>query len=175
MFKENKDYRLSGVIFCENTLAKNDGVFKFIRIEDDMYRFEGKTSGDPQWIRKEDLEHKSAVVREVRRPKGKKGPARKAPTVDKVIVYFDSGSSYTVKNFLAINMDQDFIQFIKETESHGTVLTEKTVTIPLFDVVALEVRGVERQFAVHFLADSDDVMLIENGSMIISSNFEISI
>lgn len=99
--------------------------------------------------------------------KRKKGPSRKAPTINKAKITFMSGESYTVKDFVSIEATAEQIVFVMEDNWKGTVNYRQAITVPNDDVDNVVVRGIKDQFEL-------DMALTNMGITILrSSNAEI--
>ena len=81
-----------------------------------------------------------------KRPKRKKSPSRKAPTINKAKITFMSGESYTVKDFVSIEATAEQIVFVMEDNWKGTVNYRQAITVPNDDVDNVVVRGIKDQF-----------------------------
>lgn len=131
------------------------------------YFGEGATEVTPEAFIKAVAPHLMEQPVKAKRSKRKKGPSRKAPTINKAKITFMSGESYTVKDFVSIEATADQIVFIMEDNWKGTVNYRQAITVPNDDVDNVVVRGIKDRFEL-------DMALTNMGITILrSSNAEI--
>ena len=111
-----------------------------------------------------------------KRSKRKKGPSRKAPSVNKATILFMSGETYTVKDFVSIDAAADAIVFIMEDNYKGTVNYRQAITVPNDDVCEVKVRGVNHQFVLDMtLTNMGQVVLQADGMEIFASSISMTV
>lgn len=158
-------YNLSGSSFSTQVLEENNNLFKLDAIDEreNEWRFQGLTTGDFQWSSAAMIRAGEAEIFLVddkpKRGKRKKGPSRKAPSVNKATILFMSGETYTVKGFVSLEATPEKTVFIMEDTWKDTVNSRNAITVYNEDVVEVKVRGINHQFLL-------DMSLTNNGYLV---------
>lgn len=103
-----------------------------------------------------------------------KGTPRKKRTVNKATLHFTSGDKYTLKGFESVLYDAGTgnIKFIIKATYKGTVLHEEAVTLPVFDISRVEIRGVKESFDLDFLTtNATSYVNLEADGAFITTNY----
>lgn len=161
-FIEGNIYHLSGEGFAESALMNNNNLFTFYHTDDHGdWVFRGTKTSVVQWATQDMLDSGEIAIKPFRpaHSKRKKGPSRKAPSVNKATILFMSGETYTVKDFVSIEATAEKVVFIMEDNWKDTVNYRQAITVPNDDVVEVKVRGINHQFLL-------DMSLTNNGYLV---------
>lgn len=175
-------YNLSGSSFSTQVLEDNNNLFWLDHIDQRMneWRFKGLTTGDFQLSSAAMIRAGEAEIFLVddkpKRGKRKKGPSRKAPSVNKATILFMSGETYTVKDFVSIEATPEKVVFIMEDNWKDTVNYRQAITVPNDDVVEVKVRGINHQFLLDMsLTNTGYLVWQQEGMEIILSELTVRV
>lgn len=161
-FIEGNIYHLSGEGFAESALMDNNNLFTFYHTDDHGdWVFRGVKTSIVQWARQDMIDSGEITIKAFRpeHSKRKKGPSRKAPSVNKATILFMSGETYTVKGFVSLEATPEKTVFIMEDTWKDTVNSRNAITVYNEDVVEVKVRGINHQFLL-------DMSLTNNGHLV---------
>nr|DAY73776.1 MAG TPA: hypothetical protein [Caudoviricetes sp.] len=107
--------------------------------------------------------------------KRKKGPSRKSPSVNKAVILFMSGETYTVKGFVSLEATAEKTVFIMEDTWKDTVNSRNAITVYNEDVAQINVRGIKHQVVLDMaLKDKGTLVLHSQDMLIFLSDLTIS-
>lgn len=161
-FIEGNIYHLSGEGFAESALVNNNNLFTFYHTDDHGdWVFRGIETNIVQWAAQDMIDSGEITIKPFRpaHSKRKKGPSRKAPSVNKATILFMSGETYTVKGFVSLEATPEKTVFIMEDTWKDTVNSRNAITVYNEDVVEVKVRGINHQFLL-------DMSLTNNGYLV---------
>lgn len=172
-------YRLSGEGFAESALVNNNNLFTFYHTDDHGdWVFRGMKTNVVQWATQDMLDSGEIEIKPFHpaRSKRKKGPSRKAPSVNKATILFMSGEKYTVKGFVSLEATAEKTVFIMEDTWKDGVNIRNAITVPNDDVIEVKVRGVNRQFVLDMsLTNADYLVWQQEGMEIILSELTVRV
>ncbi len=171
-------YRLSGSFFSQEILRRNNNLFRLEKISlNGTFQFKGMTTHDRQVATVSAREGGSAIIMPVETTKSKhkkrtKGSRHTVPSVDKMKILYQNGSTFTLKNVVSVELDDDLIEFTLNLDVKGDVVRAETVTIPAHDVVSLFVRPAKsKPFLVDF--SGEDMVVTTTDGRFVSNDFEL--
>lgn len=172
-------YHLSGESFAGSALVDNNNLFTFYHTDDHGdWVFRGVKTNVVQWAAQDMIDSGEITIRPFRpaHSKRKKGPSRKAPSVNKATILFMSGETYTVKDFVSIEATAESIVFIMEDNWKGTVNYRQAITVPNDDVCEVRVRGVKHQFVLDMnLTNMGQVIFQTDGVEMFASSISMTV
>lgn len=176
-FIEGNIYHLSGEGFAESALINNNNLFTFYHTDDHGdWVFRGTKTNIVQWAAQDMLDSGEIKIKPFHpaRSKRKKGPSRKAPSVNKATILFMSGETYTVKGFVSLKATAEKTVFIMEDTWKDTVNIRNAITVYNEDVAEVKVRGIKHQFVLD-MSLNNLVVLQSLGMEILVSELSITV
>lgn len=191
-------YGLAGGAFSEDILAHNRNIFVFEGLDgNQLLMFRGIVDRVPQVCIQQRIADGSAVIfpvdipaeketptydepRKPSKPKAKKkkrvkGAKQPKQTVNKAIIFFDSGEQYTVKRFDAVVLGSGRIHFTSTQHVGVSVEKRSDILVDYHDIAHIDVHGVNDQFTLFMDKDTDEVILVANGVRIRASELEFTV
>ena len=170
-------YHLSGEGFAESALVDNNNLFTFYHTDDHGdWVFRGMKTNIVQWAVQDMIDSGEITIKPFRpaHSKRKKGPSRKSPSVNKAVILFMSGETYTVKGFVSLEATAEKTVFIMEDTWKDTVNTRNAITVYNEDVAEVKVRGIKHQFVLD-MSLNNLVVLQSPGMEIFVSELSITV
>lgn len=191
-------YGLAGGAFCNHTLRDNGNAFVFQGLDgNQLLEFRGIVDNMPQVCIQQRIADGSAVIFAVETPATKEAPTASEPrksnkpkakkkkrvkgakqpkqTVNKAVIFFDSGEQYTVKRFDAVVLGSGRIHFTSTQHVGVSVEKRSDILVDYHDIAHIDVHGVNDQFTLFMDKDTDEVILVAAGVRIRASELEFTV
>lgn len=169
-FIEGNIYHLSGDGFAESALMNNNNLFTFYHTDDHRdWVFRGVKTSVVQWATQDMLDSGEIEIKPFHptRSKRKKGPSRKAPSVNKATLLFLSGETYTVKGFVSLEATPEKTVFIMEDTWKDTVNSRNAITVYNEDIAQINVRGIKHQVVLDMALKDKGTLVLHSKDMLI--------